>query len=42
MSTVVTPQLSREVNNYAGILEIAEVPIIFWLVIAGAKEPKPA
>jgi len=40
--TVVTPQLSREVNNYAGILEIAEVPIIFWLVIAGAKEPKPA
>lgn len=40
--TVLAPQFSREVNNYAGILEIAEVPIIFWLVIAGAKEPKPA
>lgn len=40
--TVLAPQFSREVNNYAGILEVAEVPIIFWLVIAGAKEPKPA
>jgi hypothetical protein len=40
--TVLAPQFSRAVNNYAGILEIAEVPIIFWLVIAGAKEPKTA
>jgi len=40
--TVLAPQVSRDVNNYAGLLEIAEVPIIFWLVIAGAKESRPA
>lgn len=36
-ATLVVPQIAPLVNRVAGLLEIAEVPIIFWLVIWGAK-----
>jgi hypothetical protein len=39
-ATLVVPETAPLVNTVAGPLEIAEVPIIFWLVIWGAKPPK--
>jgi hypothetical protein len=39
-ATLVVPEIAPLVNEVAGPLEIAEVPIIFWLVIWGAKPPK--
>lgn len=36
--TLVVPQLPRVVGQLAGLLELGEVPIIFWLLIWGAKE----
>jgi hypothetical protein len=40
VADVLLPQLAPAVFNYAGLLEICELPIIFWLVIAGATGPK--
>ena len=28
-------------DQFSLILEVGEVPIIFWLLIWGAKEPRP-
>jgi hypothetical protein len=39
-ATLVVPRFAPLVGKIAGPLEIAEVPIIFWLVIWGAKPPK--
>jgi hypothetical protein len=39
-ATLVVPRFAPLVGTIAGPLEIAEVPIIFWLVIWGAKPPK--
>jgi hypothetical protein len=36
-TTLVVPQYSSRINPVALILEIAEVPIIFWLAIWGAR-----
>ncbi len=38
MTALILPSYRHIVNQFAGILEIAEVPIIFWLLIWGAKE----
>jgi Domain of unknown function (DUF4386) len=38
MTALLLPSYRQIVNQFAGILEIAEVPIIFWLLIWGAKE----
>ena len=39
--TLVVPQYAARVDQVALLLEIAEVPIIFWLVIWGAREKRP-
>jgi len=39
-ASILAPQYVHTLGNYAGLLEICEVPIIFWLVIWGAREPK--
>jgi hypothetical protein len=36
-TTLVLPQYAKAVSSVAGVLEIAELPIIVWLVIWGAK-----
>ena len=36
-TTLVLPQYAKVVANIAGVLEIAELPIILWLAIWGAK-----
>ena len=41
-ATLVAPQLSPLVSKFALPLEMAEVPIIFWLAIWGAREPPAA
>lgn len=38
-ATLVLPALSPYVSPYTMALEIAEVPIIFWLAIFGARRP---
>jgi hypothetical protein len=40
-ATLVLPQYAKTVSSVAGVLEIAEVPIIPWLAIWGAKR-RPA
>ncbi|MBP7587946.1 MAG: DUF4386 domain-containing protein [Thermoanaerobaculia bacterium] len=40
--TLVLPQYVEQVSPVTGMLVMAEVPIIFWLAIRGAKEPGPA
>lgn len=40
--TLVLPQYVDQVSPVTGMLVMAEVPIIFWLAIRGAKEPGPA
>jgi hypothetical protein len=37
-ATLITPRYAPLVGQVAGILEIAEVPIIFWLLIWGARD----
>jgi uncharacterized protein DUF4386 len=37
-TSLVLPSYRHLVDQFAGILEIAEVPIIFWLLIWGAKD----
>jgi hypothetical protein len=37
-NTLVLPQLPRVVGQLAGVLELGELPIIFWLLIWGAKD----
>jgi hypothetical protein len=39
-ATIVVPRFAPLINRIAGPLEIAEVPIIIWLVIWGARTPK--
>jgi len=39
--TLLMPKLAHTVGPIAGILEIAEVPIIFWLLIWGARVRPP-
>jgi hypothetical protein len=41
ITSLLLPQYGHRVGQYAGILEIAEVPIIFWLLIWGAIERPP-
>jgi len=36
-ATLVVPAIAPFVNRYALLLEVAEVPIIFWLLIRGAR-----
>jgi hypothetical protein len=36
-SSLVLPQLPRAVDQLGGILELGELPIMFWLLIWGAK-----
>ena len=36
-ATLVLPQYAQAVSSVAGVLELAELPIILWLVIWGAK-----
>lgn len=38
-TTLVLPRYAHVVDQYALLFEIAEVPIIFWLLIWGAKTP---
>lgn len=39
--TLVLPQYVERVSPVTGMLVMAEVPIIFWLAIRGAREPSP-
>ena len=41
-TTLVLPQYAAGVGQVASILEIAEVPIVFWLAIWGARTPRPS
>jgi hypothetical protein len=42
-ASLLLPQFANLVGQAAGILEVGEVPIIFWLLIWGAKvQPVPA
>lgn len=41
-TTLIMPSLSPRIGPIAGILEIAEVPIIFWLLIWGTREKPPS
>ena len=41
-STLVLPQLSPFVSKFALLLEMGELPIIFWLLIRGARGPAAA
>lgn len=41
-TTLVLPRYGEAVGAVASILELAEVPIIFWLAIWGAREPRGA
>ena len=36
---ILAPQIAHAVGQVAGILEFGELPIIFWLLIWGAREP---
>jgi hypothetical protein len=38
---LILPSCRQLVSQFASILEIAEVPIIFWLLIWGAKKDQP-
>jgi hypothetical protein len=38
LNILVLPQLPNVVGQLAGILELGELPIIFWLLIWGAKD----
>lgn len=40
ITTVLLPQYVQAVNRFTMVLSFGEVPIIFWLVIWGAREPK--
>lgn len=40
-TTLAVPQYAPAVNQVASLLELAEVPIIFWLLIRGARTPLP-
>jgi uncharacterized protein DUF4386 len=39
-SVLVAPQYAPFVSQFASILQLGELPIIFWLLIWGAREPK--
>jgi hypothetical protein len=39
-NTLVLPQLPHVVGQLGGILELGELPIIFWLLIWGAKDQR--
>ena len=41
-TSLLLPSYRPLVSQFTGILEIAELPIIFWLLIWGAKEQSPA
>jgi hypothetical protein len=42
-TTLLLPRFATMVNQVAGLLEVGEVPIVFWLLIWGAKaQPVPA
>jgi hypothetical protein len=41
-ATLVLPQFKPFVDSFAVILEVCELPIIFWLLIWGAREPASA
>lgn len=41
-AAILFPQYASQVGNVSQILEVGEVPIIFWLVIWGATGPKAA
>jgi hypothetical protein len=41
-TSLVLPQLAAQVGPVAMILELGELPIIFWLLIWGAKGPRAA
>jgi hypothetical protein len=40
LTTLLFPQFAHTVDTIAGILEFGELPIIFWLLIWGARIPK--
>lgn len=40
--TLIVPQYAGQVTPITGLLEIAELPIIFWLLIRGAREERSA
>jgi hypothetical protein len=40
-TTILSPSLASRVNPIAMALFAAELPIIFWLAIWGAREPRP-
>jgi hypothetical protein len=40
LTTLLLPQYEHTVDTIAGILEFGELPIIFWLLIWGARIPK--
>jgi hypothetical protein len=39
-AAILWPKLAPAVGTYAQILEVGEIPIVFWLLIWGATEPK--
>ena len=39
-ASLVLPQYAHFADQYALIMEVGELPIIFWLLIWGAKEPR--
>jgi uncharacterized protein DUF4386 len=39
-TTLLLPRYANGVNQVAGLLEVGELPIIFWLLIWGAKEQR--
>jgi hypothetical protein len=39
-ATLIVPAWAPAVGSVAGVLEIAEVPIIFWLAFWGARGPR--
>lgn len=41
LTTLLLPQYEHTVDTIAGFLEFGELPIIFWLLIWGARIPKP-
>jgi hypothetical protein len=41
LTSLLLPQYARVVNQFAMILEFGELPVIFWLLIWGAKAQAP-
>jgi hypothetical protein len=40
-TVLLLPEYQGTVDRVAGILEFGELPIILWLLIVGARPPKP-